>query len=338
MEFVERAGPCRAVEEALADVRAAVTSIVGIGGAGKTALATWAVLRAYYRRAFEFIVSVTAKDRELTATGITALQPGLTSFEALLNSILDVFGYPEYREHDVSAREREVRDLLASARSLLYVDNLETVDDARVIRFLDDLPVGTKAIVTSRLTTVRVSVHPLDLGPLTAEEVVQFIGSLGRVPGFSYVHNLATAERLRIGDAYDGIPLAIRWCLARSRSAAEALASAEGITTLDRRGEELLEFCFRRVLDGLPGDERAVLQVLSLFQRPLPAEALVAGTRLPHFRLLSATESLISDTLVQRLFDADQNDYCYGLLPITRSFVYGQVKREAQLEERTGNP
>ena len=39
--------------------------------------------------------------------------------------------------------------MLSIGKGLLFVDNLETVDDARIIDFMDDLPVGTRAIVTS---------------------------------------------------------------------------------------------------------------------------------------------------------------------------------------------
>lgn len=334
IHFVERSEPCAEIERALKNPRATVTSLIGIGGAGKTALATWAVLRAYDRKDFDFIVSVTAKDRELSAAGIRSLQPALTSFESLLDNILEVLGFPEEKAHKLEQKEKQVRSLLEGSNGLLYVDNLETVDDARIISFLDNLPVGVRAIVTSRRTVVRVSVHPIDLGPLTDEEGVHFIRILSKIPGFTYVSEFSRAEASRMAQACDGIPLAIRWALARSKSASEALLTAEGITATGRRGEELLEFCFRRVFERMPGPEKAVLHVLSLFQRPMPTEVILKGANLPHFRLMDATDDLLADALVQRLFDPDRNDYCYTLLPIARAFVYSEVRSQPQLEEQ----
>jgi hypothetical protein len=333
-QFIPREVPCREVEVALADRRASVASIIGVGGVGKTALATWAALQAYGRHQFDFIVSITAKDRELTSSGIQALDPSLTSFEALLDAMVEVLGFPDLKPQETGRKERSVRDLIAESNGLIYVDNLETVDDARIIQFLDSLPFGVRALTTSRRTSVRVSVHPITLGALNSGEVVSFVGSLSETPGFAFVADLSDAERERIGTACDGLPLAIRWVLSRCKSPTEAVALAEKITASERHGEELLEFCFRRVFDTMIGTEQAILQVLALFQRPVPSEALLVGAGVPQFKLVDATEDLIADGVVQRLFDPERNDYSYTLLPITRAFVRNQIAREQGLEDR----
>jgi len=332
-EFIYRKVPCELVEKGLRDRRTAVTSVIGIGGVGKTALATWAALRAYEYGEFAFIASTTAKDRELTSIGIHALEPALTSFESLLDAVLDVLGFPEVKAAKADEKEREVRGLLEDANGLLYVDNLETVDDPRIISFLDSLPLGTKALVTSRRANVRVSVYPVDLGALSEEEVVQFIDSLRVRPELGYIKELSRTERVRVGRACDGIPLAVRWVLASSRSAGEALVSAENLTSTSRHGEELLEFSFRRVFESLSDTEKAILQVLSLFQRPIPTEAVLAGSGLQMYALRDALDDLIDDALVQRLFDSERNDYVYTLLPVTRAFVSVQVSKEPKLEQ-----
>jgi tetratricopeptide (TPR) repeat protein len=330
--FVYRPRPCKAIETAIGDPRTAVAAVIGIGGAGKTALATWAVSKAYDRGDFQFITSITAKDRELTPAGIRALEPSLTSFETLLDSVLDTLGFSEIKSKDVESKEAEVHSLIENSHGLIYVDNLETVSDARIIEFLDTLPVGVRAVITSRRAKVRVSVYPVDLEPLTDEEMIEFIATLKDVPGTQYVVDLSPPERVRIGHACDGIPLAIRWALARSRSASEAIANAEGITAAGHQGEELLEFCFRRVFEALTDEERKVLQVLSLFQRPLTTESITAGSRLPGYVVFDALDDLVAEALAQRFFDPDKNDYSYALLPVTRAFVYTDVAKQRDLE------
>ena len=333
--FIFRPELCDAVEKGLSDLRTSVTSIIGIGGGGKTALATWASLRAYDKKQFSFICSITAKDRELTSSGIQALSPRLTSFESLLDSILETLGFPEEKQKSVVEREEIVRVLITNSNGLLYVDNLETVDDVRIVQFLDTLPVGVRALTTSRRSAVRVSVFPITINAFSSEEVVNYIGSLSKtVRQLAYASKLSEAERSRLGLACDGLPLAIRWVLSRCSTAAEALSFGETLTQSRRHGEELLEFCFRRVFDAMPQIERSVLQVCSLFQQAVPSEALFIGAGVPDFKLMDATEDLIADGLIQRLFDTERNDYSYLLLPVTRAFVLSQVARTPGLEDQ----
>jgi tetratricopeptide (TPR) repeat protein len=331
-DFVERAEPCRLVEKALQDRRTSVVQITGVGGAGKTSLATWAVLRAYEKKQFQFIVSTTAKDRELTTHGIQSLSPKLTSFESLLNSVLDVLSFPELKQQDVVEKEKKVRELLENSGGLLFVDNLETVDDPRIIQLLDDLPVGVRALVTSRRDTVRVAVFPIPLEWLKADEGRAFIKSLGHLPGLGFLHDLPDAECEIIRNACDGLPLAIRWAVARAKNPSEAIKIAGAITNSGKMGEELLEFSFRRVFDSLSKDERALLQVLSLFQQPQPSEVLYVGSGISQLKMQDTLSALIKDALVQRYFDEERNDYTYLLLPLTRTFVYNQVKVIGTLE------
>ncbi|HEX6699908.1 MAG TPA: hypothetical protein VF101_04180 [Gaiellaceae bacterium] len=92
--FVQRPALHDKIDAALRDPRTSVTSLVGVGGSGKTTLATAACLDAYTAKRFAFIVSVTAKDRELALEGIRQLTPGLTTYETLLASVADGWDLP----------------------------------------------------------------------------------------------------------------------------------------------------------------------------------------------------------------------------------------------------
>jgi len=326
-DFLSRGELGEIVEKSLRDPRVSVTSLIGVGGIGKTALATWATLRAYDSLEFPFIVSTTAKDRELTSVGIMGLQAGLSSYEDLLDQIVDVLGFPELRTEEIGERERSVRLLLETTRGMLYVDNLETVDDKRLIAFLDDLPLGVKALVTSRRSSVRTAARPIDVPPLRDRELVQYLRLLARERTYKYLSTLSDTEAMAVGRAWDGIPLAIRWGLSRTASVKEALSQAD-LQMLDRlHGEQLLEFSFRRVFDRLAIGERAVLETLSVLERPIPTEAVIAGAGLPGHQVLDAVEDLLADAMVYRVFDELRNDYCFTTLPITRAFTRRDLAR-----------
>ena len=271
--------------------------------------------------------------RELTTAGIQSLSSSRTTYETLLRQIAEVLGFPELLGAEVLEQEREVRNLLEDSNGLLYVDNLETVDDPRVITFLDDLPVGVRGLVTSRRSVVRVAVRPLDVGPLSAEEARALTRSLEEQPGLGYIANLSDAEVDRITDACDRLPLAIRWTLARAASAGEAVQRADALRGADPRDDgQLLEFVFRRVFADMSDVERAVMQTLSIFQEPSPAEVLIAGTGHDGHAVLDALEDLARDALAQRLFDEERNDYVLALAPLTRSFVLNDFRDHREHE------
>ncbi|MEQ1947453.1 MAG: tetratricopeptide repeat protein [Bryobacteraceae bacterium] len=211
---------------------------------------------------------------------------------------------------------------------------METVDDARVIQFLETLPAGSRGIVTSRRTRIRTLVRPIDLAGLSADEVDVFIRSLSKENNLLYTEKLTIAERQKIGDACDRIPLAIRWTLSRSRSATEAISNADGLTGSQKRGEEMLEFSFRRVFDGMTDTEKAVLYLLALFHQPQANEAILVGTQCSQGDVEIALEALLEDALIQREFDPDRNDYVFTLIPVARSFVLSELARKSTLADQ----
>lgn len=331
--FVERQEPCEQIEAALKDPRSAVAHPIGFGGVGKTALATWAAIRAYESKQFAFIVSVTAKDRELTAAGIAGLQPELTSFETLLNAVADVLQYPEYKALPVSEREERTRELLKDSGGLLYVDNLETVDDARIVTFLETLPVGVRALVTSRRLRVRFSAYPITLGPLKDDESIKFVRTLAETSGFVYAKDMRDEDAIKLADDCNRIPLAIRWILGRSTSVSEALKEADALSAAGHQGEQLLEFCFRRVFELMSEEEKTLTEVLSLFTQAQPTEVLLVGADLTPPDVQDALGSLMTDAIIQCSFDESRNDDCYSLLPITRVYVYAGVQKKDGVEK-----
>ena len=234
----------------------------------------------------------------------------------------------------VEEQARDVRTLIDRSSGLIFVDNLETVDDPRVIEFLDTLPVGVKALVTSRRTRVRVSVMPIDVGRLDASEGLELVESLRELPGLGYIENLARAEIDRITKACDELPLAIRWTLSRAESANEAVRRAERLIESNTKDDELLEFSFRRVLDGMEPAELSVMRTLSIFQDPSPIEALATASGERSEPLQDSLQDLVNDALVQRLFDSDRNDYVYTVAPLTRAFVYRDLTHEPGVEQK----
>jgi hypothetical protein len=316
--FVYRKIPCQELSKILKDPRTSVVALTGIGGAGKTALASWATRQAYEEKGFSFITSITAKDRALTTGGIIPLAPQLSNYESLLDSILTVLGWSDYTAASTAEKSETVRELIKDSNGLLFVDNLETVDDARIIDFLESLPIGVKAITTSRTPRVRKFVYSIDPGPLTAEEIKDFVHSYADLKPWAKA--LTASQALEIGSAADGVPLAIEWIIKRATSPGEAIKIAEGLQSSGNKKDELLEFCFRRVFDQMSEPERTTLRTLAAVTAPLGLEPVIAATRMGA-QAPDILDKLREDSLIQRVFDEESGTYRFTLLPLVRSFV-----------------
>jgi hypothetical protein len=333
-QFVRRSEYCDNVEKALRSERTFVTSLTGIGGVGKTALASWVVLKAYEKRWFDFIVSVSAKDRILTSEGIFATSSTFSSLDDLLHEICETTGFTPYDAiSSIDERSRRVKeDILGLFNGLLFVDNLETVDDPRLVQFLEELPIPTKAIVTSRKAKIRVSNYPIDIGPFNELEAIAFLEETSRACGKESIAEITNAEKLVVVDACDRIPLVIEWLVGRAKAPEQAVTLARGLAKEGRHGEELLEFSFRRVYEEMTSGQRSVLRVLALTNRPLPIEALAVGSKLPIHEISDVVEELKDYSLVERIYDSNYRDLVYSLLPVTGIFVYRDMSKQAGIE------
>lgn len=337
-EFVLREKYCQELQKGLHHSRSASVCLIGIGGVGKTALATWAVKNAYKNRDYDYIVSISAKDRELTSSGIQSIAQKLTSLNDLLDAIAEVLGFPEAKEFSLEKKKESIYELLEGEKVLLFIDNLETATDRDIIGFINNLPEPTKALVTSRRNVITISSYPIEIGPLEGDEIVRYISSLSALEQMAYCKSLSEQEKEKIGQIYNGIPLAIKWILGRCKNSEEVIAHAETMELSGKSNEELLEFSFRRVFDEMSPVEKAIMQVLAVVS-DIPIEALIQGTGLKSKSsdVIDALESLVSDTIIIRYFDTEAKADKYRLLSLSQKFMLNnclKAKDEQEINRR----
>jgi LuxR family glucitol operon transcriptional activator len=133
-----------------------VVTIDGIGGIGKSTLAletAYSFIDQYddlpKQECFRAIAWVSAKRTYLTASGVRERRQVFRTLEDLFASIVRILDYPPSTNTRADEQRAIVEDALREQRTLLIIDNLETVDDEHLQGFLRELPVPTKAIVTT---------------------------------------------------------------------------------------------------------------------------------------------------------------------------------------------
>ena len=230
-----------------------VITIVGDGGLGKTAAA---VKVAYEllddeRSPFDAIVWSSSKTTQLTARDIKTIEGAISDSLGLMEAIATDLG-----ASDPNEPVEEVLAYLAEFRILLVLDNLETVLDDRIRRFLERLPVGSKILITSRIGLGPYE-HPVKLPKLDGDEAVQLIRALAHVRGVTDLVGMDNKKVARYCHRMNNNPLWIKWFV----SGVQAGVRPEELLA---RPDQFLEFSMSNVFDYLSDCSRRVLQMMQV--------------------------------------------------------------------------
>ncbi|WP_433890363.1 RNA-binding domain-containing protein [Streptomyces sp. CA-111067] len=309
------------------DPRIWIINVHGPGGVGKSALATWAAYHFYEGRAFEAILQLTAKETVLTPGGITRSDSRtLYSLEGLLDQILRLFS--EESPEALDEKKSTVIEWLSVWPTLIVLDNLETVDDGRIITFIQDLPPESlaKVIITSRRKTGGWE-YPVTVPELSTDETREFTAV--KVEELQVKLQLTDRRIEQINKACGGLPLAIQWALGRFKLRGDFDGALN-----DVKGEDspVLEFSFRNIWDVLSQDAKRALSVMYIFDTPPGIQLLGLATEMSHDRLDTALRELEDATLVSRQLHPADGQAVFVALPITLAFAGRQLAQFGSLE------
>mgnify|MGYP001321352576 CR=1 FL=1 len=163
-------------------------------------------------------------------------------------------------------QKEKVCSVLRKQRTLLILDNLETVDDEKVKAFLRELPAPTKAIITTRYR-IDIAV-PIRLTALRQDEVYSLIDNECNKRRTS----LTSDEKAQLFQRTGGIPLAIVWTIAQIGMGRSVPA------VLKRLGEphsDIVNFCFTASIEVIRTKPAyRLFLALSLFAASASREAL----------------------------------------------------------------
>lgn len=222
-----------------------VISIVGEGGVGKSALA----LKVAYElleeetNPFDAVVWVTSKTTQITVNEIRDIKGAITSSVGVLQEISAQLSGIE--SGDPLA---EIIEYLGTFKIALFIDNLETIMDQNIHKFVSSLPDGSKLIITSRIGLGAYE-YPIKLGGIEEAYAAKLIRTLGQLRN---VESLATqdestlrryANRMYLNPGY------IKWFV----SAIQTGVAAEAVL---QNSSLFLEFCMSNVYQFLSQDTR----------------------------------------------------------------------------------
>jgi hypothetical protein len=304
--------------------------VEGLGGIGKTAL-TVAVLRQILdNNTFDDIAWVTAQQRRFLLSGeILPMHNTATDVARVIIALAEQVLPEEERPLPFTMETvlPRLKNRLQTQRTLLVVDNLETIAETEALlsalRILAD---PAKILFTSRVyPRTDASLYRLVLPELERDHADQMVRYLAEVAG---INALAAAGERMMGEIYatiGGNPLALRLLVGQCRhhspeAVLHALRQIQGSAE-----EQLYTFIYHHAWDALDEAARELLLALALIP-PEGADQLyiIASSGLDRRIVHDGLARLVNLNLVEhRLNQAGQSRY--AIHSLTRTFLHTQI-------------
>lgn len=228
-----------------------VISLVGEGGLGKTALALQIAndLLDDPERPFEAIIWSSCKTNQLTATQISEISGAIRDSVGLFEKMAGELGAVGDADP-----ESELVEFLKTFRTLLILDNLETILDERVRRFINRLPLGSKILITSRIGVGEFE-NRMKVQPLPTPVAASLLRAVARAGGLVTLARLPEQQISEMCMRMTNNPLFIKWFV----SAVQVGCRPEDLLA---HPDLFLDFCMSNVYGHLSVPARGVLSAL----------------------------------------------------------------------------
>ncbi|AFZ61011.1 tetratricopeptide repeat protein [Anabaena cylindrica FACHB-243] len=331
-EFIGREADMKKLLERLSpDHGAHMITVHGIGGVGKTALvleAAYVCLKASRENLvglprFNAIIFTSAKQQELIPDSILRRQQGQRNLRDIFREIAHALGDPTIIQSPPNDQFDRVRQSLSKQRTLLIVDNMETIEDRdQVIEFLYNLPICVKVVITTR---ERIALLPISLRNLPPDDGLQLIQQQAEEK--SIVLNKEESELLY--DRTGGIPLAIVYAIGQVSSGYSLNSVLEKLTSATG---DVARFCFEQSVQGMKEQPpHKLLMALAIFPDSPIQTALVevAG--------LTAAPVSVNDGLARlqqlSLVNLNPDKKRYEMLSLTREYALAELAAYPDFEK-----
>lgn len=303
--------------------------LYGPAGSGKTSLAlevAQKLVRLRARGPLTAVVWLPARPAIHTADGFLQSPLACGNLESFITNICAAIGRQDILKELPEKQPPLLHAALAEKAVLLLPDDLDEVDDSRVIPFLTSLPDHTSIFATSRNelnVPRRFRVSPLgqkDSAKLI-EDLLDNNGPKSAETAWDSSHrvSLTRDEAQKLYQITGGVPLALVWATSLVRVGSNL---DQIVATFEDSTSDILKFCFYnawRQIEKLPASN--ILGALALFTSGVEVELLSdasgMGRSSPEFSrgIVMLRRLGLTETLADRLV----------LLPMTRSFVMDSV-------------
>ena len=317
--FVGREEEIRTILQSLQpNSRTFIIGIEGIGGVGKSTLATEVSYRCIENDLFESVIWISAKESILTLHGIEPVIPEAKTLSDILITLGTTLGNPTIGNLSIQDQIKRAYNLLARQTTLLVLDNFESLskDEQRsILDFLRRSPITLKVVITSR--------ERVSEGRIVRLQGLSFEESNALLEWDAQQKNiqLTKDQNKYLVELTGGLPLALLWVHGQVAVLGYSVTQVLDKLSLDT-DIPILQYCFNHSWNLLRyTNEKKILYVLALQPEAVARAALkeIAGIEDG-----DSFDSAVSDLLQLSLIDHESDRDYFSILPLTRRFIRTQ--------------
>jgi tetratricopeptide (TPR) repeat protein len=298
--------------------RTFIIGIEGIGGVGKSTLATEVSYRCIENDLFESVIWISAKETILTLHGIEPVIPEAKTLSDILITIGTMLGNPTIGNLSIQDQIKRAYNLLARQTTLLVLDNFESLsknEQRDILDFLRRSPITLKVAITSR--------ERVSEGQIIRLQGLSFEESNALLEWDAQQKNihLTKDQNKYLVELTGGLPLALLWVQGQIAVLGYSVTQVLDKLSLDT-DIPILQYCFNHSWNLLRhSSEKKILFILALQPEAVSRVALkeIAG-----IDDADSFDTAISDLLQLSLIDHESERDYFSILPLTRRFIRTQ--------------
>lgn len=291
-----------------------VISIIGDGGIGKTSL----LLSCLYdylseKIPYKRIIWTSLKTKSLQDGEFKNIKNSFDDFEKS-TSVLN------FEDNSNISNIKKLQNYMIKYPTLLAIDNLETINANDIKEFLEELPCGSKVIITSRIGIGEFEIR-YNLSRLNEVDALQYFRKLVRVYDVKPLKTINDKRALSYLKKLNNSPLCIKWFIIN-------VGKGGNIDLVLNSQDEIIDYCLSNVFNKLSFNAKNVLKVLLNIVDPISPAEIIYLSEIEYNDCLKAINELISCNFLE------QNDL--GLYSITE-FSKKYLRKEECFKNKIDN-